>query len=125
MTLGPNQQKWVDALRSGQYKQARFVLHSQILHNGENSYCCLGVACVIAEQNGVIVRRKFDEQLIGGSLYDQPDVLDWLKMKTIVGTYGYTDAKSLALCNDYEGMDFNQIADEIERNADTLFEAAV
>lgn len=36
--------KWVEALRSGEYKQGSNRLYSYY----DNSYCCLGVACRIA-----------------------------------------------------------------------------
>jgi hypothetical protein len=43
MSLTPEQreriQRWVAALRSGEYKQT-----TQVLHN-DQGYCCLGVAC--------------------------------------------------------------------------------
>ena len=38
-------QKWVDALKSGEYKQGQ-----SRLRNIENKYCCLGVACDIYEK---------------------------------------------------------------------------
>ena len=34
-------QQWVAALRSGDYKQGKSVLHNQ----DTNTYCCLGVLC--------------------------------------------------------------------------------
>lgn len=34
-------EKWVAALRSGEYKQGKGVLHNQ----DTNTYCCLGVLC--------------------------------------------------------------------------------
>ena len=37
-------QKWVDALRSGEFQQAKGVLHDL----ETNGYCCLGVACSLA-----------------------------------------------------------------------------
>lgn len=36
--------KWIKALRSGKYKQGHYRLHSK----STNSYCCLGVACVVS-----------------------------------------------------------------------------
>lgn len=42
---------WVDALRSGKYKQTR-----KVLSDGEG-YCCLGVACEVAYQNGLNISR--------------------------------------------------------------------
>lgn len=40
---------WVDALLSGDYTQGSSALHNM----GDNSYCCLGVLCVLAEEQGV------------------------------------------------------------------------
>lgn len=37
--------KWVEALRSGQYQQARGAI-KRTLPDGTAAYCCLGVLCV-------------------------------------------------------------------------------
>lgn len=42
----------VDALKSGEYAQIDGTLGS-IAPDGQRSYCCLGVACEVALQNGV------------------------------------------------------------------------
>lgn len=39
-------EKWVEALRSGDYKQGR-----QALRNKYNEYCCLGVLCDISKKH--------------------------------------------------------------------------
>lgn len=39
-------QEWVDALRSGEYRQTRSVLRDAA------GYCCLGVACDLATTHG-------------------------------------------------------------------------
>ena len=39
--------KWLDALRSGKYKQGR-----GILRRPDGSFCCLGVLCDIIDPNG-------------------------------------------------------------------------
>ena len=48
-------QRWVEALRSGEYQQGEENLHKQ-LPNGKDLYCCLGVLCDIegvpAEEDG-------------------------------------------------------------------------
>lgn len=41
-------QKWLDALRSGKYKQGRKALHSDKYEDGDR-YCCLGVLCKVAD----------------------------------------------------------------------------
>lgn len=40
-------QKWVKALRSGEYSQGR-----DCLRNDENKYCCLGVLCDLVDNSG-------------------------------------------------------------------------
>lgn len=64
------------ALRSGAFRQAQYTLQDS------TGYCCLGVACVIAEQNGVAVRRRaHGGPLLGYALIGyQPDVQAWLGM---------------------------------------------
>ncbi len=46
-----NIQKLVDALRSGEYTQGRGFL-TQILYDGSEQDCCLGVGCKVAIKNG-------------------------------------------------------------------------
>ena len=40
--LGPNQKRWIKALRSGKFTQGKEKLHSL-----DGAMCCLGVACNI------------------------------------------------------------------------------
>lgn len=40
-------QRWVAALRSGQYKQGRYMLRSK-----DDCFCCLGVLCDLMVQDG-------------------------------------------------------------------------
>jgi len=49
MSMNPEfKQKWVDALRSGEYKQG-----TGELHNIEaDTYCCLGVVCEVIKPKG-------------------------------------------------------------------------
>jgi hypothetical protein len=49
---------WVDALKSGDYKQGVGYLHS--IHENEHAYCCLGVLCELAIENGVELEVKHD-----------------------------------------------------------------
>lgn len=42
--------RWVDALRSGDYSQTKNLLADS------DGYCCLGVLCEIAVQDGVVYR---------------------------------------------------------------------
>ena len=95
--------KWVDALRSGDYEQIIEELQSL------EGYCCLGVLCRLAKEDGVDV-DILDDIIIGGDLEDQVNVIDWsgLKDNKIV--------QHLICLNDEEHANFEEIADYIEEN---------
>lgn len=44
--LGPNQERWLKALESGNYEQGEGKLRSG------NAFCCLGIGCLIAKVPG-------------------------------------------------------------------------
>jgi hypothetical protein len=50
--------RWVDALRSGEYKQGRSYLGMN------NQFCCLGVLCEIIYRDGKIDKRERDDGLV-------------------------------------------------------------
>jgi hypothetical protein len=124
-----NAQIWVDALRSGMFKQCTVTL-THVNYDGKQSHCCLGVACQVAIANGVPVGTWLP--VAGGALHytepaDQPgrprsysgsklppSVEEWL------GISDDRDYSWLATMND-GGASFADIADEIERQADRLF----
>lgn len=59
-------------LRAGEYKRGSGLLQEE--HRAEH-YCCLGVACRVAEQHGIAVVVDDDARLRGATLYaHQPDV---------------------------------------------------
>jgi hypothetical protein len=62
--MNENTKKWVEALRSGKYKQTEHVLQDT------NGYCCLGVACVVYEQEtGITLQRsEVSKYLLGSDL---------------------------------------------------------
>lgn len=123
--MNNNVKLWLQALRSGEYKQCK-----RILSDGE-SYCCLGVACEIARKNGLNVHRTIvgqDETVVvfDGNTKTLPlSVSNWLGFYAgdVVGTI-YKGCDNLVLClsklND-EGKTFLEIADMIEKHQDTLF----
>jgi hypothetical protein len=79
---------WIDALRSGKYKQTQFMYYDDI----DNTYCCLGVERVVAV-------GKWDNVV--------PYVADDLSFEC---------QARCATLNDSEGRDFLYIADWIEDN---------
>ena len=110
--------KWVAALRSGEYKQGKRYLKSG------DTYCCLGVLCDIAAQEGLGEWTKpVDDGYKGRegfvTLKDCKysvlpiDIIIWANL---TGD-GNPEIKRHTLTNrnDYMNEDFNKIADVIEK----------
>lgn len=116
MKLTENQKAWVDALRSGEFKQSKFALEN------DDGYCCLGVLCVLAEKHGVGVVRGLDGLLHGSTMYEQPTARQWVGLADYNGAFftHYDQPLALTELND-GGTSFEEIADIIERNAESLF----
>ena len=95
-------QKWVEALRSGQYLQGKNALKT------DDKFCCLGVLCDILYPEQWI--RDGGYSLIWGEDSGlPPELRDSLSI----------DRKQediLIQLNDEKGKDFLQIADYIEQN---------
>jgi len=120
---------WVDALRSGQYEQGGGALRPT-----PGQFCCLGVACEVAIQNGINLVRVEDgykDPDRPGSHYSgaMPEVVvKWLGLegdeRQAAGDLRMfldpSDAESicteLAQFNDVWNLDFNKIAHIIEGN---------
>lgn len=135
-------ERWVAALRSGDYPQARSKL------NDGTGFCCLGVLCEIAEQDQVVIRKqRFPRDHVEYvSKVDPEDyeiailpkaVAEWSELKqnpviyaplsffsedevrelwqsTLDRVVGDTVRVTLAELNDHYRFDFNKIADIIE-----------
>jgi hypothetical protein len=95
--------EWVDALRSGEYKQG-----GGFLYDAENkTYCCLGVACALA---GVEL-ENFPPETLRTMLFDDVgagQLDEWLGLDN-------DKREALAEMNDNEDLSFADIADEIEK----------
>lgn len=111
--LGPNQQKWVDALRSGDFPQC-----DSLLCSGE-TYCCMGVLSVIAG-----CERTTDEN--GDIFFDEENILpplsarEFVALKNAQGNIYHPDYTSLIDMND-AGIGFSRIAYMIEKYSGQLF----
>lgn len=123
-----NMQKWVDALRSGEFKQGKGHLRVN------DTYCCLGVACELALRDGVELpveihaaqcnhavdlKEKHSGGMYeydGGSSVLPKQVSDWLGIGVAHPLARDDDGelRGVAELNDLHGMDFNRIADAIE-----------
>lgn len=99
--------RWIEALRSGRYKQTRGQLRD------DEGFCCLGVLCDISglgkwDQNGCYRRN------LSGHRLDLPFfVAEWAELPSYPLA---SDNTPLAELNDFSGLTFPQIADIIERD---------
>lgn len=98
--------KWIKALRSGKYKQARGQLRVG------NAFCCLGVACDISHL-GVWE----DSNYLGKSVDLPSEVFVWLGMRRNMNAETF-----LIEVNDVVRLTFSQIADKIEYMSEEWFE---
>lgn len=109
--------RWVDRLRNGGLEQGRGVLR-----NLKDEYCCLGVLCEIAVDDGVIPPGykdisdgyfRYGEQADGGLLPIEIrhwSGIDSANPRVETGSGSYT----LSSLNDTEQANFTQIAMWIE-----------
>ena len=105
-------QKWVDALRSGDYKQGQNYLRT------DNGFCCLGVLCdLYGKENNVewnLVNNGQNYEFEEFESYLPPFVVEWAGVEEdaprINGEIG-----TLSELND-TGSTFEQIADLIEEH---------
>jgi len=103
---------WVEALRSGKYKQG-FEQLVTITYDGSREFCCLGVAAAISGMNV--------DDLIGKELPPLEVAAKWWN-KRPADTYDVSNPQvclscgkyPLAYINDHLQLSFNEIADIIE-----------
>ena len=112
--------KWIDALKSGEYKRGK-----SRLGNKEDGYCCLGVGCLITS-------TKFNNSDESSSTFQKvvglTDECGRINSKGVLlptpNYFPYT-AFFLTELNDQTELTFPQIADIIVNHTDTLFEPDV
>lgn len=99
--------KWVDALRSGKYKQGKGMLY-----NGSNdSYCCLGVA---AEVCGLDMVLHGEHAAIPNIRTQEIMKVDFKVPTEFANNQGLQNV--LWRMNDEKDNTFEEIADYIEQN---------
>lgn len=121
--------QWLAALRSGEYRQGKHVLHNV----DENTYCCLGVLCDLAVKAAATVA---DETVYNGTItgeatkFGQPDenacadgvtvlpyaVMEWAGISSENPWTSEAGESELAQLNDDYDYKFPQLADVIERD---------
>lgn len=115
----------VEALRSGEFEQGEGYLRKG------DTYCCLGVACKVAMQNGLPLQEEFVDHGFGlyvyreagqvnrsgylpGSVYRWYGFDDMDPEIVIQGVGGVLSRNTATNFND-RGFTFNEIADGFER----------
>lgn len=110
-------QKWVKALRSGEYKQTNGTLRDQ------DGFCCLGVLCEVAVKEGVIapaVINQHDEYVYAETATSvlPEEVWEWAGLEGSSPqsnfTEGAEDGWAYYELNDTVGLTFEEIADILE-----------
>lgn len=108
MKLGPNQKRWLKALRSGDYKQGRKALKKNVY--GVDYYCCLGVMCEIDDE--------VDYSLIRRVVPGRPIADKW----GLYSPHGEDSDgnEALTTLND-KFLTFEEIADLVETHPEMFF----
>lgn len=113
-------EKWVAALRSGDYEQG-----SLRLRTAEDKYCCLGVLTdlYLKETGGEWERDVTTSGWVGAksSAALAGPVMEWAGLEgdsfvEVEEEYGFSKINRLSVLNDSKSYDFNKIADIIETN---------
>jgi hypothetical protein len=100
--------RWVEALRSGKYKQNKNKLRTK--DGNEYYYCCLGVLCDLYYENG----WNGDHHLDRAFTEPPKQVCDWAGLKE---SDPYIAPNISAMkANDSLNMSFDEIATLIEEN---------
>lgn len=117
---------WVEALRSGEYRQGKGCLRIKH-HDGGDNYCCLGVLSDLAVKAGVgkwgLVDGNGRRPHVGDGKsndYLTDDVMRWAGLThsnppVVYNRIGHNTDRFLSALND-NGVPFTDIADMIERS---------
>ena len=99
-------EEWIAALRSGEYKQGK----NQLNNRHSDTYCCMGVACVVAGHKKTLMNNA-DSFIDLGKYKNVPSIIKGDPRNSVVN--------SLVSMNDgvyQQQKSFNQIADWIQIN---------
>ena len=132
MQLTPLQEKWLQALESGDYQQTTGHLcayqdadgitaepgSDEEMSNPPNSFCCLGVACEIAENEMLIDR--YDPRL-NFPPEKVVEIFGFLPSHSRLSLGEQKGTSALARLNDIEGLTFPQIAAKVRQSPETYF----
>lgn len=102
-------ERWVTALRSGEFKQGRVYLRASNDQTGAEEFCCLGVLCLIEDPESWSEEPRHE----GGWLHRGEEELPDEDLMEEMGL-SRSEVSYLAEMND-AGDSFEEIADYIER----------
>jgi hypothetical protein len=113
MKLKPEvKEKWLAALRSGEYNQGR-----RQLRTSDGNYCCIGVLCDISGLGEWVDDAGY------GSNYKTEDGLSWATAPAVVRAWATRDGEDsdsvwddLVGLNDLSSLSFEEIAMYIEED---------
>lgn len=117
--------KWVEALRSGKYKQGAAALKRVWSEENEENveYCCLGVLCELAVEDGVLGPAEQKDNSYSRYYNEErselPDaVMVWadIPQANPVFEIDVHGTRRDAICLNDGGWTFEQIADIIENS---------
>jgi hypothetical protein len=94
-------QKWVEALRSGEYRQIRGRLNDY-----DNGYCCLGVLCKVAGYEVIGTNILENEKIV---------VENYIAIDNLIKDDSY-DVSYFIQLNDNNRYTFDEIAEYVEKN---------
>lgn len=104
MPMNPElKQKWVDALRSGEYKQSP----GQLYNSANDTYCCLGVLCDVTGIEKAVAHGYLCYEVQDGTQF-VPDIIKVMIPLAV--------QSELAAMNDARNKSFPEIATYIEEN---------
>lgn len=100
--------QWVKALRSNKYRQGLGLLE-RVTDSGSD-FCCLGVLCNLAAEEGVVERREGMRAVYyaGINLWLPKEVMEW------AGMHPCSEYLPLLASLNDAGKPFSEIADIIE-----------
>ncbi|MBD2201766.1 hypothetical protein H6G33_10445 [Calothrix sp. FACHB-1219] len=106
---------WLEFLRSKRYKQIR----NQLGKPNKKSYCCLGVACLVCIQQGIIT----EEEVIWNNSFPPTNIRSYFGLDSDAILWGtdkpkYSNKVMLVLSemNDSGKFKFSDIADWLEKH---------
>lgn len=108
-------QRWLNALRGGDYKQGRYTLRRPGNTVSEDTYCCLGVLCDVVDSSRWISQSWDGEPSPfayghSGNSHSLDD-----EAMTIAGVND-DDVEILMNLNDFQLRSFGEIANYVEAN---------